>query len=232
MKIAAIARSLNEERFIKRFCQNHQFCDVILIADGGSVDNTVHVAKQQPKTIVRRFDERIQLDDGSFRNPEPQHINFLLDWADEEGAEWVIVTDIDTWPNTALQYNFRSFVNRSGKNGFEGILATQIYLWGEDKYFPKISNTGASQYAWRTDLGIRYPTNGTSMFEVVAAGANPDNCLTLKKPYVVLHYISDPEREEAKMKRYESWGYPKTHLLDSIYAPPVDLPDWIKEYQV
>ena len=46
MKIAVYAISKNEEQFVKRFCESAKDADVILIADTGSTDNTVKVAKK------------------------------------------------------------------------------------------------------------------------------------------------------------------------------------------
>ena len=46
MKIAVYAISKNEEQFVKRFCESAKDADLILIADTGSTDNTVKVAKE------------------------------------------------------------------------------------------------------------------------------------------------------------------------------------------
>jgi glycosyltransferase involved in cell wall biosynthesis len=46
MKIAVYAISKNEEQFVKRFCESAKEADVVLIADTGSTDNTVQLAKE------------------------------------------------------------------------------------------------------------------------------------------------------------------------------------------
>lgn len=46
MKIAVYAISKNEAQFVKRFCESAKDADVILIADTGSTDNTVELAKE------------------------------------------------------------------------------------------------------------------------------------------------------------------------------------------
>lgn len=46
MKIAIYAISKNEEKFIERFCEAGKDADVIVIADTGSTDNTVALAKK------------------------------------------------------------------------------------------------------------------------------------------------------------------------------------------
>ena len=50
MKIAVYAISKNEEQFVKRFCESAKEADLILIADTGSTDGTVEVAKEAKKT--------------------------------------------------------------------------------------------------------------------------------------------------------------------------------------
>lgn len=45
MKIAVYAISKNEEKFVKRFCESAKDADLILIADTGSTDNTVALAR-------------------------------------------------------------------------------------------------------------------------------------------------------------------------------------------
>jgi glycosyltransferase involved in cell wall biosynthesis len=45
LKICVYAISKNEEQFVKRFCNSAQDADMILIADTGSTDNTVSLAK-------------------------------------------------------------------------------------------------------------------------------------------------------------------------------------------
>lgn len=46
MKICVYAISKNEEMFVKRFCDSAKDADLILIADTGSTDNTVKLAKK------------------------------------------------------------------------------------------------------------------------------------------------------------------------------------------
>lgn len=46
MKIAVYAISKNEEAFVERFCKSAELADYIVIADTGSTDNTVALAKQ------------------------------------------------------------------------------------------------------------------------------------------------------------------------------------------
>ena len=55
MKIAVYAISKNEADFVERFCKSAIDADLILIADTGSTDKTIEIAKSQPKTIVHNI---------------------------------------------------------------------------------------------------------------------------------------------------------------------------------
>lgn len=51
MKIAVYAISKNEAQFVKRFCESAKDADLILIADTGSTDDTVKLAKKNGATV-------------------------------------------------------------------------------------------------------------------------------------------------------------------------------------
>jgi glycosyltransferase involved in cell wall biosynthesis len=51
MKIAIYAISKNEEQFVKRFCESAKEADLIVIADTGSTDKTVEIAKECGATV-------------------------------------------------------------------------------------------------------------------------------------------------------------------------------------
>jgi glycosyltransferase involved in cell wall biosynthesis len=51
LKIAVYAISKNEEEFVKRFCESAKNADLILIADTGSTDNTVQIAKENGAVV-------------------------------------------------------------------------------------------------------------------------------------------------------------------------------------
>lgn len=51
MKIAIYAISKNEEQFVKRFCESAKEADLIVIADTGSTDKTVGIAKECGATV-------------------------------------------------------------------------------------------------------------------------------------------------------------------------------------
>lgn len=51
MKIAVYAISKNESQFVKRFCDSAKDADLVLIADTGSTDDTVAIAKECGATV-------------------------------------------------------------------------------------------------------------------------------------------------------------------------------------
>lgn len=63
MKIAVYAISLNESKFVERFCNSAKDADLILIADTGSSDGTQEIARKHGATVIQinvkpwRFDK-------------------------------------------------------------------------------------------------------------------------------------------------------------------------------
>lgn len=55
MKIAVYAIAKNESQFVKRFCESSKDADLIVIADTGSTDNTVELAKDCGATVHSIF---------------------------------------------------------------------------------------------------------------------------------------------------------------------------------
>jgi len=156
IKIVACVRTFNEHDHIEKFINAYQFADVILVADGGSTDDTVAIAESMPKTIVRNYGVKVECKNGIWRNPDGPHLQFLYDWALEEGADWIISQDCDQRPNKYLKERARDIFTNSNK---DFIMATQIYLWGQDKYFPDLSRHGTTWqqglWAWRANINLR-----------------------------------------------------------------------------
>ena len=220
MKIVVICRTLNEESLIADFCNNHQFANLILIADGGSTDKTKQVAKTYFNVKVKDFTKQIDIG-GVLTNPESEHINFLINWAIVEQADWILLDDADSWPNLALQKDARKILERTNKSC---VLINRFYMWKQDHYFPKINEAGPGLWGWNPRrIDIHWPEGQPTMFETV--GPMPDNAIILKKPYAGLHYFC--HNREEKLKRYAAWGHPQLPLENGIYWPPELLPEWV-----
>lgn len=225
MRIIAVTKSLNEERNIERFCLGYAWADAVLVGDGGSEDATVELAQQFVNTQVREFTERLPIADG-FMNPEPAHLNFIIDWAIVEEADWIILDGTDCWPNKALQKAARKILESTDR---PAIHLHRLYLWGTEHYFPKY-NVSHALWAWRPAVIDIRSAAGLTSFEAPMVGIDPDRALLLDPPLVCLHHCFPDEAEvQRKMARYAMWGHPMVHPLASIYAPPEPLPEWARD---
>ena len=225
VKIVTITKSLNEEANIANFCQGYRFSNLILVADGGSTDRTKEIAASFSNVKVRDFEQRIELPDGSFMNPEPAHVNFLIDWAVDEGADWIILDGCDCWPNAILKSKARDIFRDAWVEDKDGIMLLRLYMWQGDGYFPKINEAGVSLWAWRpARVDCHTDESQPTFFDAVMPGPDRDRCLVLNPPHVCLHFW-DPT---AKAVRYAAWGKPQTPIENSIYWPPEPLPGWAR----
>lgn len=217
MKVVTIVRTLNEERNIGRYCWAFQhIADQILVADGGSTDNTVLMASKIPKVKVRKFDKRVELRNGYWRNPDWEHINFLIEWANEEGADWIIFEDADDIPNYLLQSNAREIFEKATTSFVQ---VTDIFLWGKDQHLIRLAQPGKpglwqpSLWAWKASEQIRVfgePPHFT-FCRNNAFGITIDFDKLphehIMPPYCRLHYNwSTPEIADAHIKYYRESG--------------------------
>lgn len=223
--IVTLVRTLNEEANIAKFCEGYRFSNLILVADGGSTDRTKEIARGFNNVKVRDFEGRIEEENGTFRNPEPAHINFLVNWALEVGATWIILDDCDCWPNSILKAKARDFFRWAWTEDKDGILLYRLYMWQGEQYFPKINEAGPGLWAWRPDrVDCRMDESETTLFDTAMPGPDRDRCLILSPPHVCLHFWNPG----AKAKRYEAWGKPQTPIEESIYWPPDQAPEWAR----
>lgn len=223
-KIVVIGRTLNEAQNIERFCTNYGFADTILITDGGSTDDTVSKALQFDNVEVKDVSYlRMRTTAGVF-TPEGAQTNILIEWAKEEGADWIIRDDIDCWPNSVLRARAREIFSTEEQ---PSIFAYRLYLWGENQYFPKYNEPGQSLWAWRPDKVNIYCDESNPFAQGVTGLPDDDQRHNLEPPLVLLHYFCPDEATvQRKMVFYEAQGFSYTHPLHSIYAPPEPLPDW------
>lgn len=232
MKIVATVRTRNEARNIEKFCLSYQWADLILVADGGSEDNTIEVASLQPKTKVRSFTERRGMRNRYWRNPEGAHLNFLADWAMEEGADWIIEDDCDCRPNYLLKENARGIFESTEMNF---ILAVRMYLWRDGDHFPNMASPGgkkkweASFWAWRATVPLRF--YDSSFAYEFTPKPTVDDSLRLLPPYCLLHYSwVDEDVLRKKMKFYDESGQIPGIRYPLDYAGELEpLPEWAHE---
>lgn len=237
MKIIATVRTYNEAEHIDDFCKSYsQFADQILVADGGSTDNTVLMASQYPKVKVDYFLTTVECQGGIRRNPDGPHIQFLVDWAVAEGADWIVHQDCDQRPNKFLKEDIRDILATTTE---DFVCVTQIFLWGTEHYFPKMAaeESGWHQglWTWRANIGLKiidkmphyeFSLDGQKSIDINKCGPK-----RLMPPYCFMHYgWSTPEKTDAHVKYYRKSGLipGMTHPLQSggSLSP---LKDWMIE---
>jgi len=240
MKIIATARSRNEEKHVRQYCEAYsEFADIILIADGGSEDDTVKIALEYPKVMVRDYPVQVQLRDGSFRNPDGDHIQFLVDWAIEIGGDWIVHQDMDQRPNKYLKQDAHEIMEQMDEDFLQ---ATQIFLWGKDQFFPDLSNQRGfwmpGLWAWRLSINLKiidamphymFSFDGTNPIDINKI--DQKRVRNLLPPYCYLHYGWETPESTWEHVNY----YRKTGLIENMQFPtgfggrPAPLLAWMEE---
>ena len=238
MKLISTCRTYNEEKHIKLWCESYsQFADDLLVADGGSTDNTLEIASEYPKVKIRNYPVTVQMKDGTFRNPDGPHVQFLVDWATEIGGDWIVHQDCDQRPNKFLKQDARKIMEDTDRDFLQ---VTQIFLWGKDKYFRDLSFMGGDWrqglWAWRLSSGLKI-IDKMPHYMFSLDGQEPtdinktDRKIDIQPPYCFMHYGWQTEEETAAHVDY----YRRTGLINNMAHPldfggtPVPLEEWMVE---
>ena len=231
MRVIVVVRTRDESRNIERFCMNYQWADQILVADGGSLDNTVEIAQSMPKTQVKLFNVRKPMENGLWRNPEGAHLNFLTRWAESEEADWIILDDCDCFPNHKLKQDARKLLEGTR---LDFVYAVRLYLWKGNTHFPNMARPGeghdkweASLWAWRANLGIRFEDTAMA-YTWEPKTDNPEERLDLMPPYCLLHTSWQDENDlRKKLNFYHKSGQIPDIKYPLDYAGSIEpLPEW------
>lgn len=239
-KIVVVVRTRDEEDRIAKFCKSYEDADLILIADGGSVDKTKEIASTFPNVLLRDYPNREILQKGHWRNNDSDHANFLFGWAYELNPDWIIYDDCDSIPNFLLKRDYRKILLETDKNF---VMAVRLYLWGTDKHFPNMAKPGkgnteyeTSLWAWRGNIDfwtVNVPPAYTFRIGNTAVTDLHFNStvLDIYPPYCLLHYSwDDPVKVEKKINVYRDSGLISSMLHPLDFAGPLEnLPEWARE---
>jgi glycosyltransferase involved in cell wall biosynthesis len=233
MNIAVAVRCYNEEKNVTRFLRGYDFCDSIVISDGGSTDYSVDIIKYHqkynPKIHLLNFDGRETVN-GVTWNPDAPHMNFVLDYAKSLEPTFLIFDDMDCVPTKSLREAARDMFQEVYELQDYQINAFRLYMWGDKQYFPYLNrdfdDNYTSLWAWQpskldihADESIRHGT---------LVGLTEENLFKLKIPYSLLHKSYGPETIDAKLERYNALGLTMYHPLQTN-GELRDLPEWAVE---
>lgn len=239
-KIVVCVRTRDEEHRIAQFCEAYKKADLILVADGGSVDRTKEIAEKFPNVIIRDFMGRTMLWNGYWRNNDSDHANFLFRWAEEYDPYWIIYDDCDCRPNFLLKEYYRDLLFDTVE---DVVMVTRFYLWGLDKHFPHMAKPEEkhqkfepSLWAWKgrfkmetVDVPPAYTFrfNGEDIHDFHFDARTFD----LMPPFALMHFSwDDPARVLDKIKMYRESGLipSQKHPLE-MGGPLEDLPSYLHE---
>jgi len=232
-RIIACVRTFNEAERIAKFCRAFQFCDEIIVADGGSEDDTFKIAWDQPKTFVVSYPVKVKLKNGMYRNPDGPHLNFLWDLAREHGADWIISQDCDQRPNKFLKEQARQIMETTTKNF---IMPVQIFLWKKTMYFPHLSKENGygnwmhGIWAHRANLGMK-AIDKMPHYEFTIDPIKTNDFTLVEPPACYMHHGWESDEGTLKMVKY----YRETGLIPGMNHPlfmggkPYPILDWMVE---
>lgn len=227
LKIIATVRTRNEQENIERFCWSYRdAADEILVADGGSSDDTISIAEAQPKTSVLHFPGRMAAKGGHEINPQGRHVNFLIAEARSRGAGWIIFDDCDCVPNVELRPKVRQWIELAEAQQKQAVFARRIYMWGEDFHYPKLHVPNTSLWAFRANVPIRGdesdPWHLTMRYGSDLSLHNLRRfSLHLEFPACLLHFTwPSPEAAQAKINWYHQSGVQPGALHPDEFGGP------------
>ena len=134
----------------------------------------------------------------TFRIREGKHINFLIDWANEEKCDWMTLEDCDCFPTQKLQEVGKHIFVEAEELSHFCVKLQRIYLYGVDKWFAK--NKTNINWAWKPSLNIFVDEDDP--WGIVTKNM-PEIGYTLYPPLAMLHDFSPtPEIGKSKIHFY------------------------------
>ena len=238
MKIVVIVRTREEEKNIARFCSAYTWADEVLVADANSQDKTREIASSFPNVSVRIFDYKYPLENGYERNSHREQINFLIHWAEYKKADWILFDDCDCWPNYLLKRNIRNILETTT---FDYVFAVRLYLWGNDKHFPRMAmpiaphvEWATSLYGWRAKTDLHVLPDNEIYHQKFSFEPETGERYNIMPPMCLLHNPwQDEEIVQKKLDFYRKSGLQPTMRHPLEFAGKLEpLPEWAKENEI
>jgi glycosyltransferase involved in cell wall biosynthesis len=213
MDIAVITRTLNEEKLIAPHCKAYDWADAILIADGGSADRTLEIAREFPNVQIKPFTEW-HVQKGVGRNPEGRHLNFLIDWATNDGYDWIILDDVDGLLTDALRINARSIFETASEFAYDTVYAFRLYIYETTKWFPQLTGGSLkpgpewrSLWGWKPTSRIRWKdvAFGSEVVDPFLVGLSRFPVAGVNE-YLLHYFCFDEELVQRKLTLYRDSG--------------------------
>src|SRR3990167_2398362 len=216
-KIIVIVRTRDEAHRIGQFCASYRDADMILVADGGSLDNTIEIARTFSNVEIQNYTGRVELQHGLWRN-----------------------NDCDCVPNFLLKQDYRTILAETDK---DFVLAVRLYLWGTDQHFPYMAKPEVnhviyepSLWAWRGSIDF-WTVDAPPAYTFRIGGMPVKDLhydaetLDLLPPYCLIHKSwDDPVRVEKKIQYYRESGFIPGMLHPMEFAGPLEpIPDFLRE---
>lgn len=185
MKIAVYAISLNEQQFVRRWYESAKEADYLLIADTGSTDNTVEIAKELGINVVPISVKPWRFDDA--RNASLAALPADIDYCIALDMDEVLVAGwrehLETVPTqtTRPRYKYTWSWNADGSSGLQyggdKIHSRHGYRWKHPVHEVLVSDRIVQKESW-VDLEIHhYPDNNkprSQYFPLLAQSVQED----------------------------------------------------------
>jgi len=233
MRVVVIVRTRDSEQFIEEFCSSYLCAYRIIVADGGSKDNTIKLAKQFSNVRVTRFDERIYNSDRTaWKNHPSMHINHLIMEAHRvRKINWIVFDDVDCVPNREIQDNFLDIFQEADEKKKYFIYACRMYIYKREKYFKDLSMPGGNfspaLWAWKPNM-MFFAKLSESVHHNFSWIPKEEEILKLMPPKALLHYFYPSEEYmDAKVKFYKELEEPLTRNPKEFGGAMLDLEDWM-----
>lgn len=212
-KIVVAVRALNEQDNVGRFCNAYSFATKICIADGGSTDKTLDLARQFENVEISRFPRIQYLPNGMPFNVEGAHSDFAISFAKQHNPDWLIFDDMDV-VGTPLLNSWARFLLKN--HPYPVAFVRYLFLWHDGKsHFPDMDR-GNKLWAWKPkEIDIHADTSSVLHPKLLGVPCEKQNEWAIdRNAFALLHHCWNSEETVVrKMAFYSAQGRSELHPL-------------------